>query len=57
MSMLYITRITILGFFENTRYDISITMPASRTYRHAAKSRRILFAAREIHAPTLLGVV
>ena len=55
--MLYITCITILGFFENTRYDIPIAMPANRTYRHAAKSRRILFAARAIHAPTLLGVV
>lgn len=55
--MLYIICATILGFFENTRYDIPITMPANRTYRHAAKSCRILFAAREIHAPTLLGVV
>lgn len=55
--MIYIIRVAILGCFENTRYDISIMMPASRTYRHAAKSRRILFAAREIHAPTLLGVV
>ena len=55
--MLYIIRITILGCLENPRYDIPIARPASRTYRHAAKSRRILFAAREIHAPTLLGVV
>ena len=49
--MRYITCIVLQNVFENTRYDISIAMPANRTYRHAAKSRRILFAAREIQAP------